>query len=243
MARKTVLITGGSRSIGAAAARLLAADGWDVAINYRADADAAAATAAAVEAAGGKALTVQADTGDPAAIEAMFRQADDGFGRLDALVNNAGLVGPRGAFDAVKAEEMRRIFEVNVFGYMLCAQAAVPRLLAAGGGSIVNVSSGSAYRGGANDNILYACSKGAVNSFTIGLSQELAGKNIRVNAVVPGLTRTDMPPQDKLDSQAPGIPMGRVGEAHEVAEGIVWLPSEKASYTAGAFLRIAGGRP
>ncbi len=243
MAQKVVLITGGGRGIGAAAARLLGREGWAVAINYRADADAAAKTAAAVEAAGGEAMTVQGDTGVASDIEAMFRAVDAKWGRLDALVNNAGVVGPRGPFEKLTQADIERVLAINVTGYMLCVQAAVPRLLQAGGGAIVNVSSGSATQGGANESILYAVSKGGVNSLGIGLAQELAPKGIRVNTVSPGLTRTDMPPEAKLKTQGPGIPLGRVGEAEEVAEGIVWLLSDKASYTAGANLRISGGRP
>lgn len=243
MDRKTVLITGASRGIGAAAARLLGAEGWAVAINYRADEAAAKKTADEVEAAGGAAMLIQADTGSPDDVARMFETLDAAWGRLDALVNNAGIVGPRGPFKNLTVDDMNRVLAVNVTGYMLCAQAATPRLVAAGGGSIVNVSSGSAYIGGANENVLYAVSKGAVNSLGIGLSQELAPLGIRVNTVSPGLTRTDMPPADKLESQGPGIPLGRVGEAEEVAEGIVWLLSDKASFTAGANLRISGGRP
>lgn len=243
MARKTVLITGGSRGIGAAAAKLLGAEGWAVGVNYQSDADAAAATVKAVEAAGGEAVAIQADTGAAADVVRMFEEMDQAFGRLDALVNNAGIVGPRGPFDAVELEAMQRVLNVNVIGPMLCVQAAMPRLEAAGGGAIVNVSSGAANIGGAGENVLYATSKGAVNSLGIGLAIELGRKGIRVNTVSPGLTRTDMPPKDKLESQGPGIPLGRVGEAEEVAEGIVWLLSEKASWTAGANIRISGGRP
>ncbi|MEQ9126323.1 MAG: SDR family oxidoreductase, partial [Alphaproteobacteria bacterium] len=143
MTRKVVLVTGGSRGIGAAACRLLGGDGWSVAVNYVSDAAAAAATAAEVEAAGGEAMTVQADMGDPAAIARMFEAVDAKWGRLDALVNNAGVVGPRGAFDRVAVDDMNHVLAVNVVGPMLCCQAALPRLLAAGGGAIVNVSSGS----------------------------------------------------------------------------------------------------
>ncbi len=243
MSRKVVLITGGSRGIGAAAARLLSAEGWAVAVNYRADTAAALATVATIEAAGGEAFAVKADTGSASDIAAMFKAVDAKWGRLDALVNNAGVVGPRGPFDAVALDEMERVLRVNVIGYMLCAQAALPRLIRAGGGSIVNVSSGSATSGGAGETVLYAASKGAVNSLGIGLSQEFARLGVRVNTVSPGLTRTDMPPVEKLAGQGGGIPMGRVGEAEEVAQGIVWLLSDKASYTAGANLRISGGRP
>jgi len=243
MERKVVLVTGGSRGIGAATARLLGAEGWAVAINYVSDSAAAAATAAETEAAGGAAMTVRADTSDAAAVTAMFEAIDAKWGRLDALVNNAGVVGPRGMFEAVTLDDMQHVLAVNVIGCMLCAQAAMPRLIAAGGGSIVNVSSGSANIGGAGDNVLYAVSKGAVNSLGIGLSQELAPLGIRVNTVSPGLTRTDMPPADKLEALGPRIPLGRVGEAEEIAAGIAWLLSDKASYTAGANLRISGGRP
>lgn len=243
MAQKVVLITGGSRGIGAATARLLGAEGWAVAVNYRADAAAAATTVQAVEAAGGKAVAVQADTAVAGDVTAMFEAVDKAFGRLDALVNNAGVVGPRGPFDRVTLTDMEHVLAVNVTGYMLCVQAAIPRLVAAGGGGIVNVSSGSATIGGAGEQVLYATSKGAVNSLGIGLAGELAPMGIRVNTVSPGLTRTDMPPPEKLASQGPGIPLGRVGEAEEVAEGIVWLLSDKASFTAGANIRISGGRP
>jgi NAD(P)-dependent dehydrogenase (short-subunit alcohol dehydrogenase family) len=240
MDRNVALITGGSRGIGAAAAKLLAAEGWAVAINYRADKTAAEATAKAVEAAGGAAMIIQADTGVEADVIRMFEAVDVEWGRLDALVNNAGVVGPRGPFGKVTAADIQHVLSVNVTGYMLCAQQAVSRMSTKAGGKgggIINVSSGSAQQGGGGEQILYAASKGAVNSLTIGPA------GIRVNTVSPGLTATDMPPQDKLDSAGPSIPLGRVGEAEEVAEGIVWLLSAKASYVAGAYLRISGGRP
>jgi NAD(P)-dependent dehydrogenase (short-subunit alcohol dehydrogenase family) len=246
MDRNVALITGGSRGIGAAAAKLLAAEGWAVAINYRADKAAAEATAKAVEAAGGAAMIIQADTGVEADVIRMFEVLDAEWGRLDALVNNAGVVGPRGPFGKVTAADIQHVLSVNVTGYMLCAQQAVSRMSTKSGGKgggIINVSSGSAQQGGGGEQILYAASKGAVNSLTIGLSQEFGPAGIRVNTVSPGLTATDMPPQDKLDSAGPSIPLGRVGEAEEVAEGIVWLLSAKASYVAGAYLRISGGRP
>ena len=243
MPQKTALITGGSRGIGAATARLLGAKGWAVAVNYRADKAAADATVQAVEAAGGKAVALQADMAEPQEIEAMFQASDAAFGRLDALVNNAGIVGPRGPMADLTVADIDRVLDVNVRGYMLAAQHAAPRLQAAGGGAIVNVSSGSANIGGAGEQIIYAVSKGAVNSLGIGLSQELGPLGIRVNTVSPGMTRTDMPPQDKMDRVAKITPLGRVGEAEEVAAGIVWLLSEEASFVAGANLRISGGRP
>ena len=175
----------------------------------------------------------------------LFDEVAAKWGRLDGLVNNAGIVGPRGKLEALTLDAIERVLAVNVTGYMLCARAAVRRMSTSHGGNggvIVNVSSGAAHRGGANDNILYAVSKGAVNSLTIGLSQEVAGEGIRVNTVAPGLTRTDMPSPDALATHGPTIPIGRVGEAEEIAEGIAWLMSDQASYVAGANLRIAGGR-
>ncbi len=246
MDRKVALVTGGSRGIGAATVKALAADGWAVAINYHANAEAAQDVAKAAGEAGAPVLTVQADTANDTDVQRMFAAIDDEWGRLDGLVNNAGMIGPRGRLEALGVEAIERVLAVNVTGYILCAQAAVKRMSrnqGGNGGVIVNVSSGAAHRGGANDNVLYAISKGAVNSLTIGLSQEVAGEGIRVNAVAPGLTRTDMPNPEALRTQGPSIPIGRVGEAEEIAEGIVWLMSDKASYVAGANLRIAGGRP
>lgn len=245
MERKVAIVAGGSRGIGAATAKRLGAAGWAVAINYRANEAAAGETAAAVEAAGGAVLTVQADTASESDVARLFNEVESAWARLDGLVNNAGIIGPRGRFEALGFEDMERVLAVNVIGYMLCTRAAIKRMSTRHGGNggvIVNVSSGAAHRGGANNNVLYAASKGAVNSLTIGLSQELAGEGIRVNAVSPGLTRTDMPSAEML-AQGPTIPMGRVGEAEEIAEGIVWLMSDAAAYVAGANIRIAGGRP
>jgi NAD(P)-dependent dehydrogenase (short-subunit alcohol dehydrogenase family) len=245
MDRKVAIVTGGSRGIGTATARCLGTAGWAVAINYNANEAAAKETAAAVEAAGGAAMIMQADTSSESDVARMFSSVETAWGRLDGLVNNAGVVGPRGKLEALTLDAMQRVLAVNVTGYMLCARAAVKRMSTAHGGTggvIVNVSSGSAHIGGANENILYAVSKGAVNSLTIGLSQEVAGEGIRVNTVAPGLTRTDMPSAERLAASGPGIPIGRVGEANEIAEGIAWLMSDKASYVAGANIRIAGGR-
>ncbi|MGI9521542.1 MAG: SDR family oxidoreductase [Hyphomicrobiaceae bacterium] len=246
MDRKVAIITGASRGIGAAAARRLAADGWSVAINYLTNKAAAAGVAGEIEQAGGAALVIQADTASEVEVTRMFDMVESTWGRLDGLVNNAGIIGPRGRFAELSCSAMDRVLAVNVVGYMLCARAAVKRMSTKHGGDggvIVNVSSGAAHRGGSNENILYAVSKGAVNSLTIGLSQEVAGEGIRVNAVAPGLTRTDMPNPTTLESQGPSIPIGRVGEADEIAAGIIWLMSDAATYVAGANLRISGGRP
>ena len=239
-------MTGGSRGIGASVCRLLGADGWNVVVNYAGRADAAGAVVREVEAAGGCALAVQADVALKADVDRLFRAGDEAFGGLDALVNNAGVIGRRGRFEELDDAVMEEVLTVNVLGCMLCALAAIPRLSTrhgGQGGTIVNISSGNAVSGGPDESVLYSVSKGAVNSLTIGLSQELAGEGIRVNTVSPGLTDTDMPGPDKIAAIGPTIPMGRVAHPDEIAEGVVWLLSDKASYVAGANLRIGGGRP
>ena len=243
---KTAIVTGGSRGIGASICRLLGADGWNVVVNFAGRADAAEAVARDVEAAGGRALPVQADVSLKADVDRLFAASDEAFGRLGALVNNAGVVGRRGRFEALDDATMEEVLAVNVLGCMLCAHAAIPRLSTrhgGRGGSIVNISSGNAVSGGPGESVLYSVSKGAVNSLTIGLSQELAGEGVRVNTVSPGLTDTDMPGPEKIAAIGPSIPMGRVAHPDEIAEGVVWLLSDKASYVAGANLRIGGGRP
>jgi NAD(P)-dependent dehydrogenase (short-subunit alcohol dehydrogenase family) len=195
--------------------------------------------------AGGTAIAVQGDIGIEADILRMFETVDRVLGTVTGLVNNAGIHGPRGRLDALGTDDIFRVLAVNVQGCFLCAREAVKRMstkYGGAGGAIVNVSSGSARLGNPNDGVLYAASKGAVNSLTIGLSQEVAGEGIRVNTVAPGLTETDMPPPDKLVIQGPGIPIGRVAPPEEIAEAIIWLLSDKASYTAGANIRVGGGR-
>ena len=243
---KTAIVTGGSRGIGASICRLLGADGWNVVVNFAGRADAAEAVARDVEAAGGRALPVQADVSLKADVDRLFAASDEAFGRLGALVNNAGVVGRRGRFEALDDATMEEVLAVNVLGCMLCAHAAIPRLSTrhgGRGGSIVNISSGNAVSGGPGESVLYSVSKGAVNSLTIGLSQELAGEGVRVNTVSPGLTDTDMPGPEKIASVGHTIPIGRAAHPDEIAEGVVWLLSDKASYVAGANLRIGGGRP
>mgnify|MGYP001167720561 FL=1 len=242
---RITLVTGGSRGIGAATARLCAAEGHAVAVNYCNDAEAAASVCAAVEAAGARAFPVRADTGKEDDILAMFEAVDRELGPVTGLVNNAGIHGPRGRLDALGAGAIARVLDVNVAGYFLCAREAVRRMSTRHGGiggAIVNVSSGSAKLGGPNEGVLYAASKGAVNSLTIGLSQEVAREGIRVNTVAPGLTETDMPPADKLETLGKNVPIGRTAQPQEIAEAIVWLLSDKASYTAGANIRVGGGR-
>ena len=240
------IVTGASRGIGAAVARLLGANGYRVCVNYRSGRDAAEGVAGDIVRAGGEALAVQADVADRDAVVGLFETVDEQLGRVTALVNNAGIHGPRCRVDALDLDVLEEVLAVNVVGLVACSQEAVRRMSTRHGGSggaIVNISSGAAHIGSAGDGVQYALSKGAVNSFTIGLSQEVAGEGIRVNAVSPGLTRTDMPGPDALERGPSIIPMGRVGDAEEIAETVLWLLSDRASFVAGANIRVAGGRP
>jgi NAD(P)-dependent dehydrogenase (short-subunit alcohol dehydrogenase family) len=242
---RITLITGGSRGIGSAAAKLCAEAGHAVAVNYVTNADKAKAVAATIRDAGGIAMTVQADTGDEGQVERMFDAVTAKLGLITGLVNNAGVHGPRGRLDELTNDEIQAVLNTNVLGCFLCARAAVKRMSTkhgGDGGAIVNVSSGSAHLGAPNDGILYAASKGAVNSLTIGLSQEVAREGIRVNTVAPGLTETDMPTTEVLERMGPQLPAGRVGQPEEIGEAIVWLLSDAASYVNGANLRVSGGR-
>lgn len=240
------IVTGASRGIGAAVARLLGANGYRVCVNYRAGREAAEGVVADIEKAGGKAIAMAADVADRGAVRELFAAVDEQLGTVTALVNNAGIHGPRTRVDELSLDVLHEVLAVNVVGLVACSQEAVRRMSTrhgGAGGAIVNISSGAAYIGGAGDGVQYAVSKGAVNSFTIGLSQEVAGEGIRVNAVSPGLTRTDMPNAAALERGPSIIPMGRVGEADEIAEAVLWLLSDRASYVAGANIRVAGGRP
>lgn len=239
------IVTGASRGIGAATARVLAREGWDVCVAYRSEAAAADAVAHDVTAAGRRAITIKADTGEPADIERLFETCDRELGRLSGLVNNAGIAGTRGRFADLPAEDLVRVMAVNVRGYMLCAREAVRRMSTkrgGAGGAIVNVSSGNARTGAPGELVLYSTSKGGVNSLTIGLSQEVADEGIRVNTIAPGLIDTDMPGPAKIERVGPTIPLGRAGRPEEIAECIAWLMSDRASYVAGALFRAGGGR-
>jgi NAD(P)-dependent dehydrogenase (short-subunit alcohol dehydrogenase family) len=244
--QKVTLVTGASRGIGAAVAKALAAEGHAVAVNYVAGEAAANEVVRAIEQAGGRAIAVQADTASEADVLRLFETVEAELGPLTGLVNNAGVHGPRKRVDEQEDADIARVLDVNVRGYFLCAREAVKRMSTKHGGQggvIVNVSSGAANLGSPGQGVLYATSKGAVNSLTIGLSQEVAGEGIRVNTVAPGMTDTDMPGADRLEKQAKLIPMGRVAMPEEIAEAVVWLMSDKASYVAGANLRVGGGRP
>ena len=249
MKTKTLFVTGGSRGIGAATARLAAQRGWDVALNYARDAAAAEAVAAEVRAAGRRALVLQGDVAVEAEVLAMFTAIDREWGPLDGLVNNAGVVDVAARVDAMSAARIERIFAINVFGTMWCAREAVRRMSTQHGGSggvIVNLSSAAARLGAPGQYVDYAATKGAVDAFTLGLAREVAAEGIRVNAVRPGIIETDIHASGgqpgRAAQMAPMVPMQRAGSADEVAQAIVWLLSEDSSYTTGSVLDVAGGR-
>lgn len=245
--RKTLLITGASAGIGAATARLAAKHGYDLALNYRSDHSGAADTARDCEAAGARVILCPADVAQPDDIANMFTQIDVEFGRLDALVNNAGVVDQIARVTDLTHDRLRRMFDINVIGAILVAKESVLRMLAQGsGGSIVNVSSAAARLGSANTFVDYAASKAAIDIFTKGLSDEVAGDNIRVNAVRPGIIDTTLHGKagepERADQLGPTVPMQRSGAAEEVADAILYLLSDQASYITGTTLDVTGGR-
>ncbi|HYW58270.1 MAG TPA: SDR family oxidoreductase [Polaromonas sp.] len=246
---KVVLITGASRGIGAATAVLAARAGYAVAVNYTANSLAADEVVRKIRQAGGQGMTVQADVADEGEVLAMFEKVDAKFGRLTALVNNAGIVDQTSRVDAMTVARLKRMFDINVIGTMVCTREAVKRMstrYGGAGGAIVNVSSAAARLGAPGQYVDYAASKGAIDTFTIGLSKEVAPEGIRVNAVRPGIIETDIHASGGLPNRArdlaPQVPMQRPGSAEEVAQAIVWLLSDDASYTTGALLDVAGGR-
>ncbi len=243
--RKVLLITGASRGIGAATARLAAAQGFDVAVNYAHDKAPADAVVAGIEAAGRRAVAVQADVADEGEVERMFAAVDLDLGRLTHLVCNTGITGPLSRLEALPVKEARAIFDINVLGAFLCARAAIPRMSTrqgGAGGSIVFISSVAATLGGAEEYVVYAASKGAVESMSMGLSKELVADGIRSNVVSPGPIATGIHPPGRLERVAQAVPMGRPGTSEEIAQAVVFLLSEQSSYTTGAVLRVAGGR-
>jgi NAD(P)-dependent dehydrogenase (short-subunit alcohol dehydrogenase family) len=247
--RPVALVTGGSRGIGAATCVMLAEHGYDVAINYARDAEAAGRVATACRVAGAEAIAVQGDVAEEDQVLAMFACVDAEFGVLSALVNNAGIVVPKSRFDGYSVERIDRLFAVNVRGSLLCAREAVLRMSSlhgGAGGSIVNISSRAAAIGGPGEYVDYAASKAAIDAMTVGLSKEVATEGIRVNAVRPGVIDTDIHASggqpDRAWRVSSLIPMERPGTAREIAGAIVWLLSDAASYTTGAILDVGGGR-
>ena len=244
-----MIVTGSSRGIGAATARLAGEQGYAVAVNYARNADAANAVVADIEAKGGTALAVQADVGQEADIMRLFETVDEKLGTLSVLVNNAGILEKQMRLEDMDAARIERVFAANVTGAFLCAREAVKRMSTkhgGKGGAIVNVSSMAAKRGGPGEYVDYAASKGAIDSMTIGLAREVAGEGIRVNAVRPGVIYTDIHASGgepgRVDRVGPSTPMGRGGAAEEVAQAILWLASDKASYSTGTFIDVSGGR-
>ena len=247
--RKVLLVTGGSRGIGAATSILAAQKGWSVAVNYTANAQAADEVVAQIKKAGGEAMSVQADVANEGQVLAMFEKIRATLGPLQGLVNNAGVVDVSAKLDQMSMDRWRRMFDINVLGSMLCAREAIRQMstLHGGqGGSIVNLSSAAARLGGPGQYVDYAAAKGAIDSFTVGLSKEVAAEGIRVNAIRPGLIDTDIHASGGVPNRVKElehlVPIKRGGSAMEVAQAIVWLLSDEASYTTMSLIDVSGGR-
>lgn len=247
--RGTAIVTGASRGIGAAIAKLLGANGYSVAVNYANDPAAAQAVVDGLTRSGTRAIAIRADISHEADILRLFETAERELGPVRALVNNAAVTGGFARVEEIDRTKLLRMLAVNVAGSILCAREAVRRMSTRRGGSggaIVNISSLAARTGGAGEWVHYAASKGAVNSFTIGLAREVAAEGIRVNAVAPGLVETGLHAANsepgRLARLSPSIPMQRAGTPDEIAQGVLWLLSDAASYTTGTILEIGGGR-
>ena len=246
---KVLLVTGGSRGIGAAVAVLAAKQGYAVAVNFNGNQAAANSVAEHIRDAGGTAMCVQADVSDEAAVLAMFARIDTELGPLTALVNNAGVVDMASRVDAMSVARWRRMFDINVLGSFICAREAVLRMSTRHGGQggcIVNLSSAAARLGSPGQYVDYAAAKGAIDTFTLGLAKEVALEGIRVNAVRPGIIDTDIHASggipDRVAQMTPLVPMQRAGTALEVAEAVLWLLSDASSYTTGSVIDVTGGR-
>lgn len=246
---KVALVTGGARGIGAAISKLAAARGYAVCVNYQSNAAAAEAVVAEIADQGGRAVALQADVSKADEVARLFEETETALGKVTALVNNAGITGTISRLDEAEIETLQRTLDINVMGVMLCSREAVLRMShkhAGAGGAIVSISSGAATLGSPNEFVWYAASKGAVDSFTLGLSKEVTGEGIRVNAVSPGLTETELHASGgepgRAARLAPVVPMGRAAAPEEVANAVLWLLSDEASYVSGAILRCAGGR-
>ncbi|MFP3545239.1 SDR family oxidoreductase [Rhizobium sp. SIMBA_035] len=244
-----LLVTGGSRGIGAAVCRLAASQGWRVAVNYASNAAAAESVVGEIKSKGGDAIAIQGDVGNAADIAAMFQAVDRHFGRLDGMVNNAGIVDQPQRVDEMSVERIERMMRINITGSILCAAEAVRRMSTrhgGKGGSIVNISSMAVIIGSPSQYVDYAASKAAIDTFTIGLAREVATEGVRVNAIRPGIIDTDIHASgglpDRARDMASSIPMQRPGTAAEVADAVLYLLSSNSSYVTGAIMNVSGGR-
>ena len=245
MSRPVLLIVGGSRGIGASTARIAGARGYDVAVNYKSNAKAAADVIAAVKASGGKAVAIQGDAAVEQDIERVFDEAAKALGPITHFVHSAGIGGKNSRLDAASAATIREVIDVNLYGGILCARAAVRRMSTAhggGGGSIVMLGSIASVTGGAGEYVFYAAAKGGIDALTVGLAREVAKEGIRFNTIRPGPTRTEIHEPGRLERITPLLPMGRPGEPDEIAEAILFLLSDTASYISGAVLNVSGAR-
>lgn len=246
MSRPVTIVTGGSRGIGAATCVRLAADGHDLALGFISNSGAAEETATAVRAAGAQCVTVRVDTSDEADVERLFDIAGAELGPVTGLVNNAGVTGPLGRLADTRTEDLRRVLEVNLLGYLLCCRRAARDMAVRGSGAIVNISSAAATLGSPGEYVHYAATKAATDALTVGLAKELGPDRIRVNAVAPGVITTEMHAAmgdpERPAKTAAQTPLGRPGEPSEIAGAVAWLLSADASFTTGAVLRVSGGR-
>ena len=245
MPRPVLLIAGGSRGIGAACARFAAERGYDVAINYKSNSNAAAGVVDAVKAAGGKAVAIAGDMAIEADIERVFDEATRALGPISHFVHSAGIVGDASRLDEASTQTIRDVLDIDTFGAMLCLRACVRRMSTkhgGNGGSVVMVSSMAATIGGAGECVWYAAAKAGVDAMVVGVAREVAKEGMRVNAVSPGVIDTDIQPPGRVERVTPMLPMGRAGKADEVAEAILFLLSDAASYVNGANVRVSGAR-